>query len=53
MFSSRPYRQAVLYTACQFTMVIDDLGVTGGLYVYEISPGGVAEKVGILVGDTQ
>jgi hypothetical protein len=51
MFSSDPTAKQFSRTACQFTMVIDDLGVTGGLYVYEISPGGVAEKVGILVGD--
>ena len=51
MFSSDPTAKQFSHTACQFTMVIDDLGVTGGLYVYEISPGGVAEKVGILVGD--
>lgn len=38
-------------TAQQFTMQFDNLGVEGGVYIYEVIEGGVADKVGLKVGD--
>ena len=37
--------------ACQFTMHIEELGVTGGLYAYEVNAGSMAEQADIRVGD--
>ena len=38
-------------TAQQFTIQLDNLGVEGGVYIYEIIEDGVANKTGLKVGD--
>ncbi|MGI0025189.1 MAG: PDZ domain-containing protein, partial [Nitrososphaera sp.] len=37
--------------AVQFTLQLKDLGVKGGMYLYELKKGGSAERVGLQVGD--
>jgi chaperonin cofactor prefoldin len=49
--ASDPTAKQFSHIACQFTMQIEELGVTGGLYAYEINSGSVAEQAGIRVGD--
>ena len=38
-------------TAQQFTIQLNNLGVEGGVYLYEVIKGGVADKAGLKVGD--
>ena len=39
------------HTAQQFTTQLDILGISGGVYIFEIKPGGTAEQAGLEVGD--
>lgn len=39
------------HTAQQFTTQLDILGISGGVYIFEIKPGGTAEQSGLEVGD--
>ena len=38
-------------TAQQFTLQLNSLGVQGGVYIYEIVPGGSADRTGLKAGD--
>lgn len=38
-------------TAQQFTIQLNNLGVEGGVYIYEVVAGGVADQAGLKVGD--
>jgi hypothetical protein len=49
--STDPTAKQYSQTACQFTLQIEELGVTGGLYVYQINPDSGAEQAGIRQGD--
>jgi hypothetical protein len=46
-----PTARRYAHTAQQFTIQLDMLGVTGGVYIYEIRPGSAAEKCGLAAGD--
>jgi S1-C subfamily serine protease len=52
MFSEKdPTAKQYSRTAQQFTIQLDNLNVSGGVYLYEIVQGGVADRAGIKVGD--
>jgi hypothetical protein len=49
--ASDPTAKQFSHTACQFTTQIEELGMTGGLYIFEIKPGSIAEQADIHIGD--
>lgn len=52
MFSEKdPTAKQYSRTAQQFTIQLDKLDISGGVYLYEVVQGGVADHVGLKVGD--
>ena len=52
MFSEKdPTAKQYSRTAQQFTIQLDSLDISGGVYLYEIVQGGVADRSGLKVGD--
>lgn len=52
MFSKKdPTAKQYSRTAQQFTIQLDKLGISGGVYLYEVMQSGVADRAGLKVGD--